>query len=459
MPGTAQRRLIQALLSYLMGIATRVIVQIAALPILFAHWSAERVGTWMLVYALPSYFVVAGSAFASAGGNLALAASREGRWAEARAAFRASWVWAAASGVGIAGLFYAAATSVNDSTAQQLGLLGAAELRACALWLGVYFIAVALASVMLVPMRVGERYPQFYTVQNLASLAEVAVLVICVPRSDSYELLAFGLAMLRVIVAMILTLLAWQASPTLFHGSATALDRSLRAVAIPSAAFMVLPMVYVLNLQGYTLVVGATFGAATVAGFVATRVIVRAIDVVMSVIYASQFNEAGYLGAGKRDIQRRQLATMTMVTLCGVVAFSVALVFVGPWLQQVLSSGKSTFDPVVALVLLASGLIRALATTPQALIAAENMHARLATSYLVVSLACLPVAAGLALAGLPLAIVLLVLIPAELGQAIPAFRIILLHLEWGKRDLLAALFHRDRIGDMLQLMRFLVHRR
>jgi hypothetical protein len=157
MAGAAQRRLLQALLSYLMGIATRVIVQLAALPILFAHWSAERVGTWMLAFALPSYFIVAGEGFASAGGNLALAAARDDRWDDARSAFRASWLWASLLSVAIAVAFLVSARLVPRANVGNLGFDGVAELHSCALWLGVYIVAVAQGSVMLVPLRIGER--------------------------------------------------------------------------------------------------------------------------------------------------------------------------------------------------------------------------------------------------------------------------------------------------------------
>jgi O-antigen/teichoic acid export membrane protein len=285
------------------------------------------------------------------------------------------------------------------------------------------------------------------------------VLALCVPRSESFATLAGGLALMRVAVALVLAFLAWRASPALFRGTATLVRGSMRVVALPSAAFMILPTVYVLNLQGYTLIVGAAFGAKLVAGFVATRVIVRAVDLVMSVIYASQFNEAGYLGPEKREIQRRQLATMTSITLIGVLVFSLAIVLFGPWFQHVLSAGKSAFDLPVAVVLLVSGLIRALATTPQALVSAENKHMRFAANYLVASLVCLPIAATLAFVGMPLPVVLLLLIPAELAQTIPAFRATLDHLEWGKRDLLRAMVHRERLTDLVRLVQFLVHRR
>ncbi|WP_324828381.1 hypothetical protein [Qipengyuania zhejiangensis] len=455
---TAHRRLLQAILSYLLGIAVRIVVQLATLPILFAYWSATRVGTWMVIFALPAYFVVAGQAFSGAGGTAALAAAREERWDEARAAFRASWIWATSATLLVAAGLAALALLVPDELARDLGFTGAPELRACALWLGIYVLAVCQSSLMLVPLRVSGRYPQHVMFQSVASLAEIAVLAACVTTSQSFGLLAASLAVLRVAITGLQTVLAFRASPALFAPGRIALRTTLRQLVRPSLAFMILPLVYVLNLQGYTLLVGFAFGAQVVAGFVATRVIVRAIDLVMTVLYTIQFNEAGYLGDGKREFQRRQLATMTALTLAATIGFALVIVPAGPWLQSVLSAGKSQFDPAIALVLLASGSIRALGTTPQAIVAADNGHVHLANRYLVASILALVGAAALAVAGFGLPAILAMLVPAELMLALPAMRAALRHLGWDTEGLARALVSRERVADIAQLARFLVHR-
>lgn len=455
---TAQRRLLGAVISYLMGIATRIAVQLATLPILFASWPTGRVGTWLMLFALPSYLAVAGQAFSGAGGNVALAAAREGRWDDARSAFRASWVWTSGLVVVALALLQLVAAALPEASARQIGFLDGAELRASMAWLGVYILALSQSALMIVPLRVSERYPQFNTAQNIASLCEIGVLAACVAISSSYVLLAASFAVLRIVSALVLFTLAWRLTPEMFRKATAPLAPSLRELVRPSLAFMILPVVYVLNLQGYTLLVGFAFGAQVVAGFVAIRVVVRAIDLVTSMLFALQFHEAGYIDGDKQALQRRQLATMTSLSVLALGGFAVAILFAGEWLFTIFTAGKSSFDLPVAMALLCAGALRALATTPQSIVAAENALGRISRDYLVVSVLALGVALALAMAGLPLLPVAAMLVPAELYAAIISFRAALRHLDWRAEAFAIALVSRQRFADVVQLARFLGHR-
>ena len=455
----ARRRLLSAAISYLAGIGTRIAVQLATLPILFASWPSERVGTWMLIFALPSYLALAGQAFSGAGGNVALAASREGKLEEARAAFRSSWIWGTVFSLILVGVLLAAAFLAAEDVSRSTGFTGQGELRASILWLSVYILALVQAALMVVPLRVSGRYPVSTMALNLASLTEIAVLAACVVSSQSFVLLASALAILRLVTAVGLALCAWHYTPELFVRPAASLRPSLRALFRPSLAFMVLPLVNALNLQGYTLLVGLAYGAAVVAGFVAIRVIVRAIDLVTSVLFAIQFFEAGYLPGDKRALQRRQLATMTSLTAVALIGFTAMLLFGGDWLTYVFTAGQTQFDPTLALVLLVAGALRAFATTPLSIIAAENEHGGFARAYLLASLAALLGAAALAATGAPLVVAAAMLIVAELIACWLAFARALDLLQWSAASLMASLAKRERVEDIVQLLRFLGHGR
>ena len=455
MKQSARRRLMGAAISYLGGIATRVAVQLATLPILFANWPADRVGTWMMIFAVPAYLVMAGQAFSGAGGNTALAAAREERWADARAAFRASWIW----GTGLSALAIAAliagAMIVPADLAREFGFVDKSELRLSTVWLSVYIFALVQAALMLVPLRVSGQYPLSAMALNVAALTEIALLALCVTQSQSYVLLAAALAGLRCVTAMVIGAIAYRYAPEVFAAPEVLLRPTLRQLLRPSLAFIILPLVYTLNLQGYTLLVGFAFGATVVAGFVAIRVVVRAIDLVMTVVYSVQFFEAGYIEGDKQAIQRRQLATMTSLTTIAITGFAVVLMLAGDWLLALFTAGKGAFDPGLAFTLLVAGALRGLATTPQSMVAAENAHGALARNYLLASLLALGAAAFLATIGFPLLVIVAMLIPAELVAALLAFRTALARLDWEVPDFLRALASRDRIADVVQLLRFL----
>ncbi|MDG5750158.1 hypothetical protein P8R33_03465 [Qipengyuania sp. XHP0211] len=455
---SARRRLLGAAISYLGGIATRVAVQLATLPILFANWPANRVGTWMMIFAVPSYLVMAGQAFSGAGGNAALAAAREDRWTDARAAFRASWIWGTGLSALAIAVLIACAMIVPADLARDFGFVDQSELRLSTVWLGMYIFALVQAALMLVPLRVSGHYPLSAVALNIAALTEIAVLALCVTQSQSFVLLAAALAGLRCLTAVAIGAIAYRHAPEVFVAPAVPLRPTLRQLLRPSLAFIILPVVYTLNLQGYTLLVGFAFGATAVAGFVAIRVVVRAIDLVMTVVYSVQFFEAGYIEGDKQAIQRRQLATMTTLTTVAIAVFACVLMLAGDWLLALFTAGKGAFDPGLAFTLLAAGALRGLATTPQSMVAAESAHGALARSYLLASLLALGAATALATAGLPLLVIVAMLIPAELVATVLAFRTVLTRLDWNVRDFLRALGSRDRLADVVHLARFLGQR-
>lgn len=454
----ANRRLARGIAAFLGSAAMRVAVQIATLPILFASWSPERVGGWLLLFALPAYFAVVGQAFAGAGGTVALAAAQQGRWEKARDALRASWLTSSAITATLLGAALVAVFASKEALSSSLAVVPGDELVAAAAWLALYVAAVAQSAVAGIAFRVGQAYPQFVLSNAAAMLLEVVVLAACVLLSDSYVVLAAGLALLRVTVALGQYVYGRGASRDLFSAIKGDARGALRELIRPTLAFMLLPIVYVLNLQAYTVLVGAAYGAAALAAFVATRTIVRLIDLVTNTIFGIQFFEAGYLGANKQAVQQRQLATMTLATLALAIAFSAFLLIFGPLVQSVFTVGKTAFAYDLALVLLASGTIRALAVTPQALVSAENRHASFVSVYFAGSLACLAIAAGLAADGASLATVLALLIPAELCQAIPAFRSALHQVEMTPRAFLRSLISRQRFADAGELWRFLQDR-
>ncbi len=453
-PG-ARQRLLGAAFSYIVGIGTRVVVQLATLPILFASWSAERVGLWMILFAVPSYFAVTGQAFSGAGGTAALAAARDGRWSDARAFFRASWLFGAGLAIATVAILVAGSALVPDARARDIGFVDSGELVGSIAWLGLYILALCQAALMLIPLRISGRYPLSNMALNIASLSEIAVLAVCVTMSDSLVLLAAALAGVRLATAAVVTVLAWKFTPRLFAASTQSARIGLTTIVYPSLAFMLLPVVNALNLQGYTLVVGFFIGVEVVAGFVALRVIVRAIDLVTSVVFAIQFFEAGYLGDDKQAIQRRQLATMTVITLACLAMFSIALFGLGDWLMNLFTAGKSRFDPALAAIFLAAGSCRALATTPQSMVAAANAHGPLARLYLIASAAALALAAAAAALGAPLLAIAGILVPVEAAVAIYAFHTVLRQLDWRPHDFASALASRERWHDILLTMRFL----
>ena len=449
------RRLLRGIGANIVGIATRVVVQFATLPILFVHWSTERIGVWLLIFALPAYFAIVGTGFAGAGGSASLAASQAGDTADARATFRAAWlVTTLGTAILALGFFLAGGHLAEWVAGNAPGVATSDVLRALG-WLALYIFASSQMAVAEIPYRVAHRYPDHILLTSLAMLAEVAVIMLCAAMSESLAVLAMALAVVRCVLSAAVLLASRNACAPMFAGTGSRTTKHIRPLAKPSLAFMAMPVIFGLNLQGYLLLVGARYGPAVVAGFAATRTLTRLLDLIANLTYGVQYYETGYLTGDRRALQRRVLATMTVVAAVVSLGISALLLAFGPWLQRLYTAGETAFDPAVAMVLLLAASLRALASAPMAIISADNRHAPVIALYLAGSALSLALAAGLSAMGAPLALCLAGLVLAEATQLVAAMHKGLRDLDLSRGAFVRSLTSRDRLADIAQLARIL----
>ena len=439
------------------GLVARVLFQFATLPILFAFWDAEHVGTWFLAFAALAYLGLLPSGLAAAAGNAALGEAQAGRMDAARADFRFAWLVAVTGTLALT-LLAIAAVGWLDSTSDSIL---PRPLRGEALpvfgWLGLYVLASAQIALLDIPFRIAGKYPLLMLLNALASLVEIAAFAIAMTTGDSIAHLAMMVALARTGMALACYLVARRIAPGILAGGAgqgeagAARMERVRTLWKPSIAFMLLPVIFGLNIQGYAILVGVFFGPAVLAGFAATRTLARLIDFFTGVSYAMQFYEFGYLGEDRQQLQRRLLATATMVTLLAALAFALALAVAGPWLQALLTDGETAFAVPVALVLVLAGTFRALASNPAALLAARNRITRVTAAYCISSVAALLAAIALAMAGAPLFAIVAMVAFAEASQLLPAHRQAMAELDWTTSDFLAAVASKERWHDLARL--------
>lgn len=456
---TDQRRLARGISANLMAVATRIAVQFVTLPIFFASWAVEMVGAWLILFAVPAYVALIGNGFAGAGGTAALAAAQAGDMERAREDFRAAWSISALSTAALALIFAGASLFLIPSLIQPGDGLAVRDVAQAAAWLALYIFATSQMAIFDIPYRVAGRYPDHLFLYNAAGLVEIAIIAAAVTFSDSLAVLAMALALFRCVAAGCIHLSARKASPAMFETASGPIQAGIARLWRPSLAFMMMPLIFGLNLQGYLLLIGASFGPVLLAGFAATRTLTRLLDVLVNVSYNLQFYESGYLAGDRRKVQRRMLATMTLALMLVALAFSTLLLMIGPWLQGIYTVEKTDFSIPVAMVLLVAATLRAVCSAPMAVLAAQNRHAPVVALYLGGSAVSLALACGLALAGANVPLVIAPLILAEASQALPALRRALVSLDWRFSDLAAALVSRERLGDATALWRVLRHKK
>ena len=171
---------------------------------------------------------------------------------------------------------------------------------------------------------------------------------------------------------------------------------TLRELTAPGLAFMALPIGNALSLQGFTIVIGTTLGAAAVVVFSTTRTITRVALQAMGSINLAIWPElsrsvgSGRLGEARAILRRGvQLAVVSSISL----VFAIALF--GPAIIRWWTRGLIVPPPLLLDILLLVILANSIWYTHSAVLVATNRHMRMAIVYLSGTVAALLVSVPL----------------------------------------------------------------
>lgn len=410
-PRQTGNRLARGVLAQIFATSSRVVTQLAFLPLLFVFLSAGEVGLWSILLSMPTYLVIIAQGLATAGANAAIGpkageAEQVGtiyRFVERRALAATALAWLLICGLTEALL----ARTVIDPSPLTVG-----QLRWVAVFLGASAMLTAALAALEVPLRAAGRYPTFVVLMSSATAAELVIVGLALLLGAEIVGMAASLAAARAMVWLYGRHLAGAASPASFTSGAA--DHA--ALWRPAVAFMLLPLAYGINLQAIVVLIGAFYGTTALAGFVATRMLARMFDLFTGFVFSASYYESAH-GAQADDARLlRVTASLTLLTLLIGAAFWAALLMLGPWLQTTWTSAKTSFDPWLASVIVAAAIWRGLAAMPSAILAARNQHERFTATYLGLSVAAFAACAFAASHYAALAVVMLPLLVAEAVQ-------------------------------------------
>lgn len=420
--GAKRGRMLGGMFANGFAIIARIGAQFVTIPILFAAWSTEQVGLWLMIAAIPSYLALVANGFAAAGGNAAIAAEGEGDRDGARATFRATWLIVSATNLIFVLIFALSSAWLVESGLVAAPRVPGAQVREALAWLCAYVVLVVQSSVLEVPFRHGGTYPRAIMLSSMASLAEIAATAVVVLSTDNLAMLPAAFTLVRLASLGIVAVLAWRASPDLFRRPSQASVRArLASLWAPSLGFMAAPVVFGFNLQGYTLLVGSMLGPVVLAAFVATRTIVRLLDILCNMAFQVLFYELPYLAKEGVELHKRLVATATTAMGGLSLVFLAGLLLLGDPVQRIWTLGATSFDWRIGLALGLAAAIRAVSISPAAILSAANRNVHFMAVYVTVSAAAFGVALLAARNGAPLWQVASFLVIAELGQAVPVY--------------------------------------
>lgn len=415
-PAGSGNRLFKGVLANLFAVFSRIGTQFVLVPLLFASWDAALVGVWLLLSTIPSYLNLAATGFGTAGANIAVEAGLKGDDDHARAVFRAAWLAVTASNLVLVAALLAMSGWLLRASVFHAAHVADNQVTEAILWMCVYTFLTVQGGILEIPFRKRGHYPQYIFLTSLISLAELAVTAAVVASTTRLAMLPLALSVTRLVLLAVSLGWAWRMDRGLFGRPRP--GETVRALARlwqPSLGFMAAPLVFAFNLQGYSLLVGAWLGPVVLASFIATRILVRGLEIISNFTYSVQFYEFAYLREGTEALMRRTYATLTLLMVLVSAGYLAALALAGPAVLAIWTLGKAHFDVGIAIALGLSGAIRAVTMTPSAILSSRNRNARFMAAYTASSAASFAVAAYLASRGCSLHVLGICLVAAELG--------------------------------------------
>jgi O-antigen/teichoic acid export membrane protein len=393
-----RKRVARGAASSVAGLTVRMMLQLLQVPILYLGWDVKQASAWLVLWTLPSYMSLTVSSFSTAGGNLAIEAKREGDVDGVRAAYRATFIAIVISNllmvIGVGGAF---SLLVDDT---QWGVPHSSIIWTIA-WLGVYCVIRVQSATQDLAYRYGEDYGGYGLYESAATVLELVTMAAVVSLTRNIVILPAALAAVRLGLYVLLSIKARARWPEVFGAADPVLVRAmLRRLFVPFLGFIAMPLLFSINIQGYTLLISNYYGPVVFATFLTMRTLARLVDQLCGTTNRMLFFELSYLDYQKdRDtvMGLTGAAVFVLMSLCGL--YIGALLVVGQPLHALWTGGKIAYSVPILLAFGMAGMMRAASDSIFNMLASRNAHVPMTLFYLAGSVLALGVALILARQG------------------------------------------------------------
>lgn len=383
-----RKRVMRGAASSFAGVGVRVLLQLAQVPILYLGWDVKMASAWLVLWTLPSYMSLTVSSFSTAGGNFALEAKRRGDTGEVRAAYRATRRAIILSNlvmVGIVGLTFN--HLIDDS---QWGVPHSMVVQTIA-WLGFYVVIRVQSSTQDLVYRYGEDYGGYGLSDSMATVMELAAMAAVVSLTHNMAVLPAVLAAVRLGFFAYLNMRARARWPEVFGpADRVTVQAMTRRLWVPFLGFIAMPLLFSINIQGYSLLVSNHYGPMIFATFLTVRTLARMVDQLCGSANRILFFELSYLDYARDRQTVIGLTATAILVLSGLcVAYIGGLLVVGQPLHAIWTAGKVAFSAPLLIAFGLAGLMRAISDSLFNMLASRNAHVGMTVAYLAGSLVAL----------------------------------------------------------------------
>lgn len=375
------------------GQGVTILIQLAAVPILFSQWGKQLYGEWLLLSTIPQYLLMSEFGFGQAAANdMAVSMGRDDRQATLRS-FQSSWALITLASISVALIAALGIMFLPWTEWLKFEQLPRQNAVIASLLLVVQVIAAQQSTLFNAAYRCCGYYARGVVANNLARLAAFLVGIGAVLAGQGVIAFAFASAATQVVGTLIMGVDSKRLAPWLTVGFRHANMGEIRRLTVPALTFMALPMGHALNQQGIMTVIGLLFGPAAVAIFGPMRTLSRLIQQATTALGGPVLVELSHaFGRNDLDQAKRLHASLVQTALAVAGVLAILLAVFGEPIYTLFTAKQATIQTGPYLVLVLVGFINTFWSSSSNVPMAINKHQSLTVSFLI----CNAVALGVA---------------------------------------------------------------
>jgi O-antigen/teichoic acid export membrane protein len=261
-------------------------------------------------------------------------------------------------------------------------LLSEHDVKWVLFWLGLSVLFGQLEQLLQSAYRCITRYSYGNFVKSCLSLAAFGVQLIPIMEGYGPRTTAMVFAIANITGTLILCVMVKRDIPWISYGRSHASFKEIKRLTRPSLAFMGFPLGNAFNIQGSQMAVNYALGPDKVAVFITARTVSRlalqAVEMAKNTVWP-ELSIA--FGAGNMELVRTLHRRAVQIALFVSLSVVVIVAMFGPTFLHKWTLGKVPSSPGLVGLLLLVVVFYSLWSTSSTLVAAINLHERLATMY------------------------------------------------------------------------------
>ncbi len=383
MDDRTKRRLMVGFATTLVSKAAATVIQLIQVPVLMHFWGRPMFGAWGILTATPTYLSFSNAGFGSVAGNKMTMLMARGEQAEALSVFQSCW-WLISTVIGATlAVLCAVLYYVPVARLLNLDLLSERDVKWVLFWLGLAVLFGQLEQLLQSAYRCILRYSYGNFAKSCLTLAAFAAMLVPIIEGYGLRTTAKVFALANLAGTLILCLMVKHDIPWISYGWSHTSFQEIRRLTRPALAFVGFPLGNTLNIQGSQLAVNYALGSDMVAVWITARTVSRLALQVVEMVKNTVWPELSIaFGAGNMELVRTLHRRAVQIAFAVSLSVIVLVALFGPTFLHRWTLGKVPSSPGLIGLLLVVVACYSLWSASSTLVAAINLHERLARVYI-----------------------------------------------------------------------------